>query len=162
MTGSIAFPMWSLIIFPHFWVFLLPLYFVIDSLLLALSMSVAKMPRRGEIYKKSIIQFWMIGFLCDAIASALLSIPGWFIAGQNLHNALGQSLDYINVNVFHSSLAFFTMLFAVLINAALAFQLHKRITFRRFRDLPEISRVVFWGAVLTAPWAYFLPVGYLP
>ena len=48
---NVILPIWLLVIFPFTWIIILPLNFLIDTLVLKLTMKCLKIEKRKEIYK---------------------------------------------------------------------------------------------------------------
>ena len=92
---NVVFPIWFFIIIPLGWLFVLPINFLIDSLVLLIILRLMKMPLK-KIYGKTILKIWLCGFLADFIGALFLMLLD-FVVFQNL--------------LIHSYLAFLVVLF---------------------------------------------------
>lgn len=67
---NLLFPIWMFFIWPSvLWLILLPANFVIDSVVLLLTMYALHLENRISLWKKSIVRIWLIGFLSDFIGA---------------------------------------------------------------------------------------------
>lgn len=69
---NLIFPMWGIyfyaILFPYFFVLLLPANFIVDTVMLLLLFFLFKVPEKKELYRKGIWKAWGFGFLADFLA----------------------------------------------------------------------------------------------
>lgn len=74
---NLIFPMWGIyfyaILFPYFFVLLLPANFIVDTVMLLLLFFLFKVPEKKELYRKGIWKAWGFGFLADFLAAGVLS-----------------------------------------------------------------------------------------
>ena len=101
---NVILPIWLLVIFPFTWIIILPLNFLIDTLVLKLTMKYLKIEKRKEIYKKTIFKTWIFGFLADFIGAALLLIAPFCLSERvNDNSTFGiivDKLSQIMINPF--------------------------------------------------------------
>lgn len=75
---NLIFPMWGIyfyaILFPYFFVLLLPANFIVDTVMLLLLFFLFKVPEKKELYRKGIWKAWGFGFLADFLAAGVLVI----------------------------------------------------------------------------------------
>ena len=69
---NVLFPFWMLLLFPQMWLIVLPGNFIIDSLVLLISMAVLKISDKKQWYKKHILKIYAFGLLADVIGSAYM------------------------------------------------------------------------------------------
>ena len=69
---NVLFPLWFLMIFPAAWLIVLPGNFLIDSLVLLISLRVLKIADRKSWYKRHILPIFGFGMLADVIGAAFL------------------------------------------------------------------------------------------
>ena len=62
------------ILFPYFFVLLLPANFIVDTVMLLLLFFLFKVPEKKELYRKGIWKAWGFGFLADFLAAGVLVI----------------------------------------------------------------------------------------
>ena len=139
---NVLFPLWMLLLFPELWLIVLPGNFIIDSLVLIISMLIMKMPDKKEFYKKNILKIYGFGLLADAAGSVYMLI-------MMIGFELGRMGDewYITVP-------------ALLISAVLIFVCNYFITFRNC-DVKERFKLALVFAVVTAPYTFLVPSGWL-
>ena len=146
---NVLFPMWMFYLFPtQIWLVILPANFVIDSLVLWLSMRRIGIAEQRETWRRSIFRVWGIGFLSDVLG-ALLTLGLFFLV-----NAAKLSWD---IYLFPG-----TTLFAipgVLLSAVIIYMLDKRYAFRECAlDETQVHKLCLALAVLTAPYAMLIPL----
>ena len=75
---NLIFPMWGIyfyaILFPYFFVLLLPANFIVDTVMLLLLFFLFKVPEKKELYRRGIWKAWGFGFLADFLAAGVLAI----------------------------------------------------------------------------------------
>ena len=63
---NLIFPMWGIyfyaILFPYFFVLLLPANFIVDTVMLLLLFFLFKVPEKKELYRKGIWKAWVLDF----------------------------------------------------------------------------------------------------
>ena len=85
--------MWMIPALPSLlWVIMLVGNFIIDSLVILGWSRIKKVSRPSEVWKKSIIRVWLFGFLCDILASAILLLIYYIVAGGILSAISAQEL----------------------------------------------------------------------
>ena len=73
---NVLFPFWMLMLFPQLWLIILPGNFIIDSLVLLISLKMFKICESKRWYKTYILKIFAFGILSDIIGSAyMLFIP---------------------------------------------------------------------------------------
>ena len=78
---NLILPIWMLLLFPMSWLFILPDNFIIDSLVLLISLYLLKQSTIKIVYKQVILKIWGFGFLPDLIGA-------WFLLSSNLIDLL--------------------------------------------------------------------------
>lgn len=71
---NVLFPFWMLLMLPQLWIAVIPVNFLIDSLVLLLSMSVLKIDTKMQFYKKHILKVYLFGMLADVAGAAYMLI----------------------------------------------------------------------------------------
>ena len=139
---NVLFPFWMLLLFPQVWLIVLPGNFLIDSLVLLISMLVLKIGDKKQWYIKYIFPIFAFGMLSDIIGAAymLLMMIGF---------DMGRMGDewYLTVP-------------ALLFSAVLIFVFNYFITFRKTeRKLRLKLSLIF--AIVTAPYTFLVPSSWL-
>lgn len=139
---NVLFPLWMLILFPQTWAIILPGNFIIDSIVLIISLVALRITEKKRFYKRHIFQIWGFGMLSDIIGAAYMFLLLWaFEIGS-----MGDE-PYLTIP-------------ALVISAALIFVLNYFVTFRKSdRILRRKLALVF--AVVTAPYTFLIPSSWL-
>lgn len=149
---NVMFPIWFLIIFPIAWMVILPVNFFIDSLVLLVSARLLKLTGIKEVYKKSILKVWMIGFGADFVGAGILFLST---------NGSGVWYEYLNAvswNPFDNWYAILFVAFATAVTGILIYFGNLKLVFQGM-DLEQRSkrRLALALAILTAPYVFFYP-----
>ncbi len=140
---NVIFPVWMLILFPSFWLIVFPANFIVDSLVLIISMYALKVAEKKLWYKKHILWVFGFGMLSDIIGA--LYMLGFLMLFENY-----------NIDVDDPILT----VPALLISAVLIFVLNYFITFRKDEKTLRLkSALVF--AIATAPYTFFIPIEWM-
>ena len=139
---NVLFPFWMLLLFPQMWLIVLPGNFIIDSLVLLISMAVLKISDKKQWYKKHILKIYAFGLLADVIGSAymLLMMVGF---------ELGRMGDELYLTIP-----------ALVISAVMIFVLNYFITFRK-ADKGLRLKFALAFAIVTAPYTFLFPSSWL-
>ena len=144
---NVLFPIWFLFFFPQMWLIVLPVNFLVDSLVLYLSAKRQGVDDLVPLWKQYILPVWGVGFVSDllgaglifAIYTAVADIPGFnpvLFPGTTLISIPG----------------------VVLAGFAIYF-LNKKLTFRKsFMDPAVIHRLCLHLAIVTAPYTMLIPL----
>lgn len=69
---NVLFPFWMLLLLPPLWLIILPGNFLIDSLILLLSMWILKIENKKQWYKKHIMKIFAFGMLSDMLGAGYM------------------------------------------------------------------------------------------
>jgi len=138
---NVLFPLWMLFLFPVTWLIVLPANYIIDSLVLLISMYALRIYQKKEFYKKSILKIFLIGIFSDVIGSLYMLV--------NVLLEVGHMADewYITVP-------------ALVISAVLIFVLNYYITFREVDKKTRLLISLIF-AIVTAPYTFLVPSSWL-
>lgn len=138
---NVLFPLWMLLLFPVTWLIVLPANYIIDSLVLLISMYALRIYQKKEFYKRSILKIFLIGIFSDVIGSFYMLV--------NVLLEVGHMADewYITVP-------------ALVISAALIFVLNYYITFRNVDKKTRLLLSLIF-AIVTAPYTFLVPSSWL-
>lgn len=137
---NVLFPFWMLLLFPQMWLVILPGNFIIDSLVLIISMFALKIADKKQWYKKHILKIFLFGMLSDIIGSAYMLL--FVVLGGEIGNE------------------FYTTIPAVVISAALIFIFNYFVTFKKKEAFFRL-RLSLIFAVVTAPYTFLIPTTWL-
>ncbi len=139
---NVLFPFWMLLMFPQMWLIVLPGNFVIDSLVLVLSMVALKVVNKKEFYKRHILKIYGFGLLSDILGAAYMFLLVWaFEVG-----IMGDE-PYLTVP-------------ALMISAVLIFVFNYFITFRNVDQKTRVTLSLVF-AIVTAPYTFLVPSSWL-
>lgn len=138
---NVLFPFWMLLLFPQVWLIVLPGNFILDSLVLIISMLVLKISEKKQWYKRYILPIYGFGMLSDLMGSAYMLLMVVLEVG-----VMGDEL-YLTVP-------------ALIISAVLIFVLNYFVTFKK------IDKALRWKlslifAIVTAPYTFLVPSSWL-
>ncbi|MBE7027624.1 MAG: hypothetical protein E7407_01145 [Ruminococcaceae bacterium] len=139
---NVLFPFWMLMLFPQVWLIILPGNFIIDSLVLIISMYLLKVEQKKEFYKKYILKIFSIGILADVAGSMYMLLLMLVFQLGNMGDEL-----YITLP-------------ALLISAVLIFVLNYFISFRKY-DKALRFKMALTFAIVTAPYTFLIPSSWL-
>jgi hypothetical protein len=139
---NVLFPFWMLLMFPITWAIVLPGNFIIDSLVLIISLLLLKIPDKKQWYKKHIFKIFCFGMLADIIGAA-------YMLFMMLVFELGSMGDewYLTVP-------------ALFISAGMIFVFNYFITFRKIDRATRIKLSLIY-TVVTAPYTFLVPSSWL-
>ena len=139
---NVFFSFWWLMLMPQLWLIVLPGNFIIDSLVLLVSMLILKIGNKLQWYKKHILKIYAFGMLSDIVGSAyMLLMMTVFHVGD-----YGDEL-YLTVP-------------ALIISAVLIFVFNYYITFRK-EDKKLRLKLSLAFAIVTAPYTFLVPSSWL-
>lgn len=160
---NVIFPVWMLWIFPLTWIFVLPANFIIDSLVVVITLKIMKAEEIKKIYKKVIWKVWGFGFLSDFIGVLVLIgamfIEGWLEEGSSMARWWS---DYITgpvcYNAFENPFAFLWVTLAVLSAGIAIYFFNYKISFKKLElEVRTKKKLALFLAVFTAPVLFYLP-----
>ena len=139
---NVLFPFWMLMLFPITWLVVLPGNFLVDSLVLLISLRVLKIADRKLWYKRHILKIFTFGMLSDLVGAAyMLLMLSKFDIGY-----MGDE-PYLTMP-------------AILIAAVLIFLSNYYITFRKV-EKPLRLKLALTFAIVTAPYTFLVPSSWL-
>lgn len=139
---NVLFPFWMLLLFPQVWLIVLPGNFIIDSLVLLISMLILKIAEKKQWYKKYIVKIYAFGMLSDVIGSAYMLLMMTVFEVGNMGDELYLTLP------------------ALVISAVLIFVFNYFVTFRK-TDKKIRIRMSLIFAIVTAPYTFLVPSSWL-
>ena len=139
---NVLFPFWMLLLFPQMWAIVLPGNFIIDSIVLIISMFALKMTEKKRFYTRHIFQIWGFGMLSDIVGAAYMFLLMWaFEVGS-----MGDEL-YLTIP-------------ALIISAVLIFVLNYFVTFRKSDKVLRLKLALTF-TIVTAPYTFLIPSSWL-
>ncbi|MDU1413494.1 MAG: hypothetical protein E6929_11840 [Clostridium sp.] len=148
------FPIWMLIMFPLTWLYILPANFIIDSIVILITLKVLKCGSIKNIYKSTIIKVWIFGFASDFICGILLFLSQ-FIKGNWWY-------EYIMIPLVENPLDNWFALIYCLVTLFIAgffiYFFNYKISFKKL-NLPKktIQKIALSLAIFTTPYVILFP-----
>ena len=144
---NVLFPLWMILLFPQMWLVVLPGNFLVDSLVLLISLAVLRIPAKKRWYKHCILKIFGFGLLADAIGAGYMLLMVFVFEAGSSGSELLLSLP------------------ALVISGVLIFVLNYFFTFgivgTRILDKPLRLKMSLIFAVVTAPYTFLIPTDWL-
>ena len=148
---NVMFPIWLFFLFPSIvWLWLLPANFVIDSLVLLAAAAYGKYAEKKNLWKKSILRVWIIGFLAD-MAGALVVLAVNAIVVESFPGNWGlPPLEQLST------------LPGILVAGILIYVWNRKFSFRKTNlEADQIHGLSLALAIVTAPYTMLIPTAWL-
>lgn len=141
---NVLFPIWLFWLWPSpAWLLILPANFAVDSLVLILALKWRRVGEKLEVWKRSILKIWVIGFLSDLAGAALI---------------FGLSALTGEIYVLFPGTTLISLP-GVILAGVLIYFLNRRFSFRRCAAEPELVHALSLAlAVFTSPYAMLIPL----
>ena len=153
---NVLFPLWILMLFPQTWLVVLPVNFIIDLLVLWLSLRYQAVPDRARILPRTIWKSWIAGFSADllgAVPMLLTLVLGSFSEWFSQHIS-----QPVMVNPFTDGVGFLWVAGSVALAGWAIYQLNLRWCLKNTPLTPdETKKTALAMAVCTAPYVFFFP-----
>lgn len=94
---NIIFPIFMMLLFPPFWIVVIPINYLIDYIVVYLSMKYLQISDIKEKTKKVILKVWLFGFLSDIIGSMILLNTGNLSKILNIDSQYWYEYIYNNI-----------------------------------------------------------------
>ncbi len=159
---NVIFPIWFLIFLPPVWLIVIPANFLIDTIVLLISLIFVCRDTRGvkEFYKRSIIKVCIIGFLCDAVGAGLLALSQ-FVFADFLDSIVPGTSNAVAYSPFDTPLALAIVIVSILIAGFLIYFLNEKLSFNstnlRLNDKKSLAIKL---AIFTAPYTFLIPYSF--
>lgn len=139
---NVLFPFWMILLFPQMWLIILPGNFIIDSLVLLISLFALKITDKKQWYKKHILKIYIFGMLADIVGSA-------YMLFMMIVCEIGSMGDEL-----------YLTLPALVISAVLIFVFDYFISFRKIDQKLRLKLSLIF-TVVTAPYTFLIPSSWL-
>jgi len=140
---NVLFPIWLLLLMPTAWVAVLPVNFIVDSLVLIIAAKKMGLWQKG-MYKKHILKVWIFGFISDIIGAGAI---------------LG-AMYLLESNYYIQGDELFLTLPAMILAAVFIFILNYRISFSDL-ERRERFKLALTLAIITAPYTFLIPISWI-
>lgn len=161
---NVIFPVWLLWLIPVTWIVVLPANFVVDLLVVLLTMKALKITELRRRARAVIVRVWLLGFAADFAGTALMFLSNiidldygtplgrwWY---ENITNAVAYS-------PFDSVFSVLWITVCVALTGVLIYWLNLKVSLKKL-DLPDAQKkkVALSLAVFTAPYLFYLPTSW--
>lgn len=161
---NLIFPIWLLWLFPVTWLIVLPANFLIDLLVVVLTMRYLHVPDVRKSAGSVILHTWICGFAADFVGTFcmfLVNIPDFSVDtpfGRWWYDNLVHSVCY---NPLENIWGVLWTTVCVVITGVVIYLLNVKY-FRKKLELEEIQRkkLALSLAVFTAPYLFYLPTAW--
>ena len=159
---NLIFPIWMLIFIPMTWLIVLPANFLIDSLILLLSLFLFVKSNYWMIYKQTILKIWGFGFLSDFIGALILFsiyLSDFFIQNSVISNWWYYNVFYpVSYDTLSSIVSIIWCSIAVLVSGICIYEFNYRVSFKQLSLEPKTKKkMALLLAICTAPYLFLVP-----
>nr|WP_303243804.1 hypothetical protein [uncultured Cellulosilyticum sp.] len=160
---NLIFPIWLLWVFPLTWIVVLPANFIIDSLVVLITLRLLEVGNIKQNYKKAILKVWGFGFLSDFIGTAFMVLALLIDHLWEYDTAIGKWwYDYIampvSYNAFESIWSIIWVTICVIISSFCIYIFNYKISFRKLEmEEGNKKKLAIALAVFTAPFLFYIP-----
>lgn len=160
---NVFFPIWFLLLFPITWLIAMPINFVIDSIVILLSLKFLKIDDIFQKYKKVILKVFLFGFFADFVGAIFLFLMSTLVGMGGEQSSFfkwinDNIINSIMENPFNNLYAFILMTIAILISGLCIYYLNLKLSFKNV-DLEEKDKkkLALYMAIFTAPYLFYIP-----
>ena len=145
---NMIFPLWAVYLFPLFWIVILPVNFIIDSIVFLIAMAALHVTEKKAKYRKCILRIWGYGFLADIIGAGvlLLMLAFGYVGSDIVYNPLSSPLAFL-----------FTSVGVVLAGVCIYLFNSKKVLPLIDLGSKKANQIALISAIFTAPYAMYIP-----
>lgn len=152
---NIFFPLCLLSICPPLILILLPINFLLTSIVLLIGLKIIKIMKIKEIYKKIILKIWIIGLIVNVIGILIILLTDYFGSIPFVYDNI---LLPMSTNPFSNIYAFIYYTLIIIICFLLIYFLNEKISFIN-TGINEKNKKFLAGllAIITTPYFFYVP-----
>lgn len=156
---SIIFPIWIMWIFPITWAIVLPANFIINLIVLLITMKCIKVPYIKENIKSIIVKVWFLGLLANIIGTIPMILPNILSSKLGTDNWLYKNIvTTISYNPFSNIYAFIWVTICILISGICIYNFNYNMVFKQLNiDHDKKKTLALSLAIFTSPYLFYLP-----
>lgn len=160
---NVFFPIWFLLLFPVTWIIAMPVNFVIDSIVILLSLKFLKIDDTFQKYKKVILKVFLFGFFADFVGAIFLflisSLVGMGGEDSGFLKLINEKMiEPMMRSPFENIYAFLLVSIAVIISGLCIYYLNKKYSFSKVDlEAKDKKKLALYMAIFTAPYFFFVP-----
>lgn len=159
------FPTYLLLLIPMVWVYILPGNFIIDSIVLLITLKLLKVNHLFENYGRVIFKVWFVGLLADFVGAFVLFAfsQGLYALGEAFPDSskmndillkISQGIDYYP---FCNIVVFFVYILAIGLSGFFIYHFNKKIYCKLDLSEKKSKILALTMAIVTAPYLMLLP-----
>ena len=122
---DIVFPLWSLLIMPSAWIFVIPINFIIDSVVLFFAMAFLEIQEKKKFYLHSVWKVFLFGFLADLIGVLVLLLLSF------------SQIFQINFDGLYDD--FRSVIFALIVSAVFIYIFNYYVSFKNVTAIKDLN-----------------------
>ena len=153
---NLIFPIWILWIIPITWIIVLPANFVIDLLVVVITMKCLGINDIKQNAKAVIMRVWIMGFVADLIGTLAMFLSEF---GPELDGWWSKNITYpVSYNPFENVYSFLWVTACVIITAFFIYLFNNKWCLKNAQlDNTQRKKIALSLAVFTAPYLFYLP-----
>lgn len=153
---NVIFPIWILWIIPITWIIVLPANFIIDLLVVVLTMKFLKVSDIRENEKAVIARVWIMGFVADFIGTLAMFMAEF---GPESSRWWSDNITYpVSYSPFDTIFSFLWVTACVMLTAFFIYLFNSKWCLKKANlDAGQKKKVALSLAVFTAPYLFYLP-----
>lgn len=161
---NVIFPIWLLCLIPMTWVIVLPANFLIDLLVVVLTMKYLKVKEIKLNAKSVILKVWIFGFIADFIGTSAMFMAN--VIDFNYQTSLGKwwynnITNAVSYNPFESLYAILWITTCVIITSFFIYLFNYKFCLKKSTlDDEQKKKVALSLAIFTAPYLFYLPTAW--
>lgn len=158
---NMIFPIWLLWLIPTTWIVVLPANFLIDLVVVVLTLKFLHVSPIKEISKSIIVKVWVFGFIADFIGAAAMYMANTIYFDYNTsmgkwwHENISNAVSY---NPFDSIYAVIWVTVSVVITACCIYFFNYKICLKKADLSNDLKKKLALSlSIFTAPYLFYLP-----
>lgn len=161
---NVIFPIWLLWLVPITWIIVLPANFLIDLLVVVLTMKYLKIEDIKRNAKAVILKVWIFGFIADFIGTIAMFMSN--IIDFNYETQLGKwwynnISNAVSYNPFESIYSILWVTVCVIITALFIYLFNYKICLKKSNlDIIQKKKLSLSLAIFTAPYLFYIPTSW--
>ncbi len=158
---NVIFPIWLLWLFPMTWIVVLPANFIIDLIVVVLTLRFLKVQNIKSITKPIILKVWIFGFVSDFIGTLLMLLSN--IIDFDYNTSLGEwwydnIKNAVSYNPYRSIYAVIWVRLCVAITAIAIYLFNYKLVLKKSSlEDSQKKKLALSLAIFTAPYTFLIP-----
>lgn len=151
--NNIFFAPWLILYFPIIWIFIIPINFIYDLILLLLILFILDIKNKKIVIKKSLIKIFLFGTIVNVIGACFIYLTK-FLPGNTF---IGESIKLgIKRNPFFNIYSLIYIIIIFILLGVLLYYLNYNFTFQKIENNNR-KKICFLLAIFMIPYFFLLP-----